>query len=82
MFSRRTPRQPKARLNRSPLREPRALIPVRCQQLFDICVTEPGALPETPTEVANLLARDYAVKATHPKKLENELRHLFYSRSS
>lgn len=59
------------------IHERRSFVPVECRDLFDICVTNPGSRAETPVEIANVLAWDYALKGSYPKDRQAEIRTFF-----
>jgi hypothetical protein len=59
------------------IQERRSFVPVECRDLFDICVTNPGSRTETPVEIANVLAWDYALKGSYPKDRQAEIRTFF-----
>lgn len=61
------------------IQERRSYIPTECQGLFDICVTDPGSRPETPVEIANVLAWDYALKVAYPSDKQEEVLHFFFT---
>jgi hypothetical protein len=59
------------------IQERRSFIPVECHDLFNHCVTNPGSRVETPVEIANVLAWDYALKIQYPKDKRDEIRTFF-----